>query len=134
MIDRPATDQDKRRFQKAYAQFKEGKRDEEQLTGTRLADWPPMSRAQVEEFRYLNIRTVEQLADVKDEVVSRVPGMRELKTIAKHWLGQSKSAAEAAKQAQKERAAESRIAELETAVKDQADRIERLLREQVAKA
>jgi hypothetical protein len=96
-IDRPATVQDKRRFAKQYAAFKEGRTEEEQISGTRLTEWPFLSRGQCEELRYLQIRTVEQLAEVRDDITSRVPGLTNLKKHAQVWLGKSKSAAEAAK-------------------------------------
>lgn len=97
VIDRPASPQDKRRFSKQYGLFKEGVKEEDQISGTRLKEWPFLSRAQCEELNYLNIKTVEQLADVRDDIVSRVPGLVTLKRNAQTWLGKSKSAAEAAK-------------------------------------
>lgn len=97
LIDRPASVQDKRRFAKQYALFKEGRSEEDQISGTRLTEWPFLSRGQCEELRYLQIRTVEQLAEVRDDITSRVPGLTNLKKNAQVWLGKSKSAAEAAK-------------------------------------
>lgn len=97
LIDRPATPQDKRRFAKQYALFKEGRTEDDQISGTRLNEWPFLSRGQCEELRYLQIRTVEQLAEVRDDITTRVPGLVNLKKNAQVWLGKSKSAAEAAK-------------------------------------
>ena len=97
LIDRPATKDDKRRFAKQYAMFQQGKTEEEQVSGTRLTEWPFLSRAQVEEFRYLGMRTVEQLAEVRDDICARVPGLTTVKKNAQTWLGKAKSSAEAAK-------------------------------------
>jgi hypothetical protein len=97
VVDRPASDNDKRRFAKQYAMFKQGVKEEDQVTGTRLTDWPFLSRAQCEELRYLGIRTVEQLAEVRDDITTKVPGLVALKKNAGVWLGKTKSAAEAAK-------------------------------------
>src|SRR5262245_61384712 len=60
-VDRPASAEDKRRFHKQYEAFKAGKEGDEQLSGTMLRDWPFLTRAQVEEFRHIGLRTVEQL-------------------------------------------------------------------------
>jgi hypothetical protein len=128
--DRPASEQDKRRFAKQYEAFKAGKKDEEQLVGTRLKDWPAASRAQVLEFEYLGIKTVEQLSELRDDVVSRLPGSRDLKEIAKSWLGRAKSTAEAAQAVAKEKAMANRISELEGAIKEQGDLIRQLRKEQ----
>lgn len=134
VIDRPATASDRRRFAKQYAMFKEGKKEEEQISGTHLTDWPHLSRAQCEEFKYLGIRTVEQLAEVRDDVVGRVPGMTTLKQIAQVWLARSKNTAEAAKQAKLMADQASRIDSLEQVVREQAARIERMLTGEKAKA
>jgi hypothetical protein len=128
--DRPASEIDKRRFFKQYERFKAGMKDEEQLVGTRLKDWPAASRAQVLEFEFLGVKTVEQLSDLRDDVVSRMPGSRDLKEIAKAWLGRARSTAEAAQAAAKERAMQSRISELEGAIKEQGKIITELRAEQ----
>src|SRR4051812_45528342 len=61
--DRPASDVDKRRFAKQYAMFKQGVKEEDQVSGTRLTDWPFLTRAQCEELKYLGLRTVEHLSE-----------------------------------------------------------------------
>src|SRR5215471_1867416 len=40
MLDRPATPRDKARFARQYAAFRQGKLGDEQISGTRLTDWP----------------------------------------------------------------------------------------------
>jgi len=127
VIDRPATASDKARFAKQYALFKQGMKEDDQSSGTRLTEWPFLSRGQCEEFRYLGIRTVEQLAEVRDDVVAKVPGLVNLKQHAAVWLGKTKNAAEAAKQAKLMSDQANRISTLEEVVRDQAARIEKLL-------
>jgi hypothetical protein len=125
VIDRPATTDDRARFAKQYALFREGKKEDEQISGTRLTEWPFLTRGQCEEFKHLGIRTVEQLADVRDDIVSRVPGLTTLKQNAKVWLGKTKTSAEAAIQAKELADAKSRIETLEKVVREQAERYEK---------
>jgi hypothetical protein len=134
IIDRPARDSDRGRFAKQYGLFKAGAKEEEQLSGTRLNEWPFLTRAQCEEFKFLGIRTVEQLAEVRDDIVSKVPGMVQLKQHAAVWLGKAKNAAEASKQAKVMNDQAARISSLEEVVRDQAQRIEKLLSSGVVKA
>lgn len=124
VIDRPATPDDKKRFAKQYAAFQQGKKEEDQQGGTPLTEWPFLSRAQIEELRYLGVRSVENLAELRDDI--NVAGLQQMKRHAAVWLGKTKSAAEAAKTAKliEDQAAE--VAALRRALKDQASRIEEL--------
>lgn len=126
ILDRPASEHDKRRFPRQFEQFKAGVKEEDQIVGTRLRDWPPASRAQVLELEYLGVKTVEQLGELRDDVVSRVPGMRDLKDIAKAWLGRAKTTAEVAQQVADKKAMQGRIDELQHAIKEQGKIIEQL--------
>ena len=132
--DRPASEHDKRRFYKQYERFKAGMKDEEQIVGTRLRDWPSASRGQVAELEYLGVKTVEQLSELRDDVVSRMPGTRDLKEIAKAWLGRAKSTAEAAQAIAKEKALQMRIEELQEAIKEQGKIIVQLRDKEQANA
>jgi len=82
IVQRPVTDMDKKRFAAAYREFKAG--DTEQVIGTPLVEAPWITRSQVEELSYLRIRTVEQLANVGDDVCTRIPGLFKLKQRAQH--------------------------------------------------
>jgi hypothetical protein len=123
--DRPASAQDKLRFAKQYAMFQQGVKEDEQVTGTRLSDWPFMTRGQAEELRYLGVKTVEQLAEVRDDIVARVPGLNSLKQNAGVWLGKTKSAAEAAKTTKLLQDQANEIAALKEAVRDLSARAEK---------
>jgi hypothetical protein len=83
IIDRPATEIDKRRFHKQFAAFQGNK---EQVTGTPLAEWPIMSRSMTEELRYFGFQTVEQLAQASDEATSRMAGLASFKAKAIAYL------------------------------------------------
>src|SRR6185369_1173847 len=101
VVDRPASEHDKRRFAKQYEMFKQGTKEEDQISGTRLIDWPFVTRAQSEELKYLGIRTVEHVAEARDDVCAKVPGLTSLKQNAAAWLAKAKTSGEAAIQAKK---------------------------------
>lgn len=123
VIDRPATKQDRLRFAKQYEGYKAGKTEDTQVGGTPLTEWPFLSRGQVEELKYLGIRTVENIAECRDDITSRVPGMVSLKRNAQVWLGKAKNAAEAAKTTKLIEDQQAQIAALQEAVRDQGKRL-----------
>lgn len=126
IIDRPCEPSDRQRFAKQYALFKQGVKEDEQVSGTRLTDWPFLSRAQSEEFKYLGIRTVEQLAEVRDDIVGRVPGLTTLKQTAQAWLARSKDTAAAAKMAKLMSDQKSELEQLREVIKRQGEQIDKL--------
>lgn len=132
VIDRPAQVSDKQRFSKQYDLFKKGVAEEDQVSGTRLTDWPFLSRAQAEELRYLGIKTVEQLASVRDDITTKVPGLVSLKQNAGVWLAKATKSAEAAQFTKRMQEQDSAIANLQSVVQEQAARIEKLLTAQKA--
>jgi len=127
VVDRPAQVSDKQRFAKQYDLFKKGVAEEDQVSGTRLTDWPFLSRAQAEELRYLGIKTVEQLANVRDDITSRVPGLVSLKQNAGVWLAKATKSAEAAVITKRLQEQDTEISNMKQVVQEQAARIEKLL-------
>jgi hypothetical protein len=124
IIQRPVTDMDKQRFRGAYAAFKAG--DAEQIIGTPLTETPWITRSQAEELAYLRIRTLEQLANVGDDVCTRIPGMFKLKQRAQAALERAeKTAPFIAMQAENE-AMKNRLDAMEATIADQAAIIKRL--------
>jgi hypothetical protein len=93
IIDREMRPEDKFRFPRQYAAFQAGQA--EIGDGTRLEEWPQISRSQVEELRYMHIRTVEQLANLKDDIMSKATGLRGLSERAKLFLEAAAGAAPA---------------------------------------
>jgi hypothetical protein len=90
-----ATPRYTRRFPKHYKAFKQ--RIEMPEEGTPLIEWGGIPRNRIEELSFLNIKTVEQLANVADSSISNVRGGLTLKTRAQEWLklqGESKKFAD----------------------------------------
>ena len=132
VIDRPADRSDKTRFATQYALFRQGVKEEDQVSGTRLSDWPMVGRAQAAELKHVGLVTVEQLADVRDDIVAKIPGLQSLKQAAGIWLQKAKGTAEAAKAAKLIDDQANRIDALEKVVRDQADRLEAAMARQKA--
>lgn len=88
IIQRPVWEQDLQRFPEIYEKFKKGVA---QVIGTPLSAVPFLTKAQVEEFGFFNIRTVEQLSKVNDAVLGRFMGGQEYKQKATRWLEASTS-------------------------------------------
>lgn len=126
VIVRPASEQDKRRFPVQWGRYQQGMKDEEQIQGTPLKEWPMVSRAQVEELRYFKLFTVEHLADVSDTVKLRVPGLTKLAQQARIWLEKASHTAVAAQHQQTIDTQANRIEVLERTVRTLVDEKERL--------
>lgn len=69
-VERPVTKADMREYPKQWEQFQKGL--EQSPDGTPLVEWPAISRSQVEELKHFHIATVEQLAEMSDEAISRM--------------------------------------------------------------
>lgn len=94
IVIRPATVMDKSRFAEHYRKF-EAREDTDGIEGTLLDEWSGITRSQCEELKYLNIRTVEQLANMSDSNAQNVMGIAFLKTKASNYLEASKDEATA---------------------------------------
>ena len=99
VVVRPATWVDKQRFSKQYEDWKK-KGSAEQLVGTPLEAWGVLSLAQIEEFRYFGIRTVEHIADLRDDLAMKVMGAQALKQRASLFIQAGKEAAPMQKMAE----------------------------------
>lgn len=72
-------------YRDAYKAWKEGL--EIPVSGTPVENWPPASPAQIKMLRQLQVRTVEDLANANEEVITRIGmGGRALKQRAVDWL------------------------------------------------
>ncbi len=91
IVVREIRDQDKQRFPRQYAAFKNN--EQELVDGTPLGEWGFLSKAQVAELEYFNIRTVEQLANVTDANAQKFMGINKLKQRAQEYLEASKGEA-----------------------------------------
>ena len=90
-IARPATMADKARFPRHYQAFTN--REEMPLEGTPLKEWAAITRSRVEELAFINVKTVEQLANMPDNNVAKLMGGNALKQKAKDWLETAKEKA-----------------------------------------
>jgi hypothetical protein len=81
---RPVTHSDKQRFPKHFEAFTQ--RMEPPTEGVPLAEWAQISRSQAEELSFLHIKTVEQLATVKDGNMQNFMGGYALREKAQKWL------------------------------------------------
>ena len=93
VIKRPVRESDKNRFPRHWQAYQNRMSDDEILQGTPLTEWPAMTRSQVEELRFLNIRTVEQLAEVSDSNTQGFMGLSLLKKKAAAYLDAAKETA-----------------------------------------
>jgi hypothetical protein len=84
IIDRVASEDDISRFADHYAKFTAGQGQE--VVGTRLDVVPWMTRSKVEEYKYFNIYTVEQLAEASDSVGQKFQGFHSDRDRAKKFL------------------------------------------------
>ena len=116
IVHRPVTDEDKRRFSKQYEDWKT--RGEVSLEGTPLEMWPWITRAQVEEMKFFNVRTVEQLSDMPDVHAQKFMGINQLRRQARVWLAQASKGAEAAKIAKELEDRDNRIAAQDQAINE----------------
>jgi hypothetical protein len=83
-INRPVRDADKTRFPRHWAAYEA--RESQEVIGTPLSEWTGITRSMVEEFRYLNIMTLEQLANMSDANSQGIMGIQALKEKAKKYL------------------------------------------------
>lgn len=87
IVIRPVRPGDKTRFPRHYQLFQNRiAGSKEELVGTPLSLWPVVTVAQIKEFEYFNIRTVEQLAAIPDSAASKFPGINQLKQKAEEYL------------------------------------------------
>jgi hypothetical protein len=88
-VIRPVRKGDAERFPRHYAAFKARiTKDAEEVVGTPLSTWAwqGMTRARVEELKFFNCRTVEQLANMPDNVGQQLMHFQQMKQAAKQYL------------------------------------------------
>lgn len=107
------TDVHRQRFPRQYAAFKQGL--EAPTEGFPLDQWPGVTRAQVEELRFAHVKTVEQLAALPDDALTRTIAMGgfALRDKAIRYLEAAKGHAPAEKLAAEVQARDDKIAQME---------------------
>jgi len=119
MIMRPMGDGDKGRFAKQYEHWLRTQNDDS-VQGTPLEAWGVLNLAQIEEFRYFGIRTVEHMADLRDDVAGKIMGATALKQKAARFLEAAKEEAPRRELAEALEARDTEMAALKQAIEDQA--------------
>lgn len=129
IITRPVTIQDKARFSQQYEHWRKNANNEG-VVGTPLEAWGILSLAQVEEFRYFGVRTVEDMAALRDDVCQKMPGAITLKQRAEAFLVAAREAepvrrvqVELAKRDEQMKAMENSLAEQARIIKELEARI-----------
>lgn len=84
ILDTQVTEEHKHRFENQYQRFK--KNQEQAVSGTPLEVWPQMTVGQVAELKAMNVHTVEQLADMPDQLAQKIMGNHGLRAKAKLFL------------------------------------------------
>lgn len=77
---------DSLRWPKQWAMFRAGIDPDSKEAGTPLAQLPGITKAQVEEFAHFKVRTIEQLANISDEHLSKFRGGHAFRQRAQAWL------------------------------------------------
>ena len=93
IIDVPVEEQHKHRFSTRWEKFQKGMTQTPE--GTPVEEWPQLTLSQAQEFKALNVYTVEQVAGMSDAATQRFMGGQELKRKAETFLKVSKDTAEA---------------------------------------
>jgi hypothetical protein len=93
IVVRPVREKDKQRFPRHYAAFKQRMESSEKLVGTPLDQWPLLTKSQVEELKFFNIRTVEHLAGAPDSTGQKFMGFNSMKQKAADFIKAASAAA-----------------------------------------
>jgi hypothetical protein len=83
-VHRPATELDKRRYARQYADFKAGSREAQ--SGTPLKEWTAISASQAKELAHFHVYTVEQLANLSDANLQNIGPIRGLQAKARYYM------------------------------------------------
>ena len=133
VLYRAMTQLDKQRFKKRYEEWLKTQNDEP-TEGTPLAEVPIFKRREVEECRYMNIYTLEQLAGLSDSHVKKDRGLFAYREKAKGYLDVALRGKEASKLQAEKDALENRFKAQQDAIAEQSALIKQLQAQLVAMA
>lgn len=85
-VDQPVNEITRQRFAKRIEQFEAMNRENTEIEGFRLEEWPAITRSQAEDLKYHKIFTVEQLAETPDGNLQTMMGGFGLKQKAQEYL------------------------------------------------
>lgn len=123
------TDSIRARYRPYYEAWKSGL--EMAPVGTPLEMWPPLTPAQVRELKAINVFTVEQLGNISDADLHRIPMGEMLRRQARQWLEEKKNADASAAQVAENQALKDAIGLLEQQNKELDARLTALIDEKV---
>jgi hypothetical protein len=130
VIVRPAGEGDKRRFGQQYEDWKRNEGAEQMVIGTPLEMWGRLSVSQIEEFRYIGVRSVEQLAELNDGAMLKMPGAVEFKRKAQAFIQAQKDEAPMRKLQAELESRDQALAQQGQQIRDQGEALENM-REQM---
>lgn len=117
VIDTIATEGDKKRFYRQWERYQASHKEDDQLIGTPVRDWPAVTRAQAEELKAVGFHSVEQIAGCSDLQLQKLgmsgPGLK-MKAIA--FLQKSAETAKPAADAARLASLEQQVQNLTTAL------------------
>lgn len=122
VMARPATEMDKRRYAPEYKAFRA--RETPKIVGFPLSEWPGILRSQVEELKFYNVHTVEDLAAVSDVNGQKFPMFLTLREKARKYLEELEKAAPMEKVREELEARDAKIATLEETVANLVKKLE----------
>jgi len=110
-IDEPVNDINRRRFADKYAKWQAGAGNA--VEGTPLTALPKMTPSKVEEYKFFNITTVEQLAGASDAVGQKFFGFSEDKRAANNFIELAKGNAPLVKMNEELKERDAKIEEMQ---------------------
>lgn len=124
IVCRAVNEQDRQRFPQQYAHWKNTGQQAE--TGTPINAAPWLNKAQVEELRYFNVRTIEQLANLSDAHASKFMGVQVLKQKAQAYLAAAAGGAPLEKMQSELNKRDNEIATLKKMIEEQGKALDKL--------
>jgi hypothetical protein len=116
----PVNDVHKRRFPAAWKRFEGSQEAHDEIHGMPLKEWPMVTRAQAEEMAFLNVFTVEQLADLADTHGQKMMNFHDLKRKAQAFVEAAKDGAFVQRITAENQKLQDQITALQTQLQEQA--------------
>lgn len=119
VVIRPVSFQDKHRFSRQYEHWKQTSSNDV-VVGTPLEAWNTLSISQIEEFKFFGVRTIENMAELRDDITAKIPGASTLKQKAAQFIAIAKDEAPMKKFQTEIDKRDNIIATMQKAIDDQA--------------
>ena len=125
IIVRPVAPGDLSRFGQQYDHWKKTNNNDA-VVGTPLEAWNILSLSQIEEYRYFGVRTIEHMAELRDDVAIKITGAVQLKQKAQAFMAILKEEAPMKKVQAELDKRDNEIETLRKAVEEQAKQLKKL--------